>query len=409
MKHIFTALLLLPLTLGAQHHDKGTFVERKPGYYQSILKGISEFEQTEKQEKKTVSVFKVDLTGMDLPTDLTQYKQVWHNQPISQGNTGTCWCFSTTSFYESEVKRVSGKEVKLSEIFSVYWQYVERARYFVQHRGVMAMGEGSETMAVGQMMKKYGAVPWSVYNGLKEGQKFHTHAAMYDEIDKYLQGVKARNAWNEEEVVATVRSIMDHHIGAVPDKFKYEGKEYTPMTFLNDYLKLNPDNYVDLMSLMSEKYWTKSEYKVPDNWWHGNNFMNVPLDDFMGVIKSSLTKGYSIAIGGDVSEAGLETNAQVGVVPTFDIPSEYIDENARAFRFLNHSTTDDHAMHIVGYVEKEGKTWYLIKDSSAGSRACGESCKTFGYYFFHEDYIKLKMMTMTVHKDMVKDLMKKMN
>ena len=31
------------------------------------------------------------------------------NEPISQGNTGTC-CFSTTSFYESEIKRILKKQ-----------------------------------------------------------------------------------------------------------------------------------------------------------------------------------------------------------------------------------------------------------------------------------------------------------
>jgi bleomycin hydrolase len=65
-------------------------------------------------------------------------------------------------------------------------------------------------------------------------------------------------------------------------------------------------------------------------------------------------------------------------------------------------------MHLVGYYEVNGKTWFLIKDSGSGSRNCGEGCKTFGYYFFHEDFIKLKMMTFTIHKDAVKEVLKKM-
>jgi bleomycin hydrolase len=98
----------------------------------------------------------------------------------------------------------------------------------------------------------------------------------------------------------------------------------------------------------------------------------------------------------------------VAFVPTFDIPSEYINDAARQMRFLNGSTTDDHAMHLVGYAVKDGKTWFLIKDSGAGSRNCGESCKSFGYYYMSEDYIKLKMMTITVNKDAVKDILAKM-
>jgi len=392
----------------AQNKDKGTFIQTKPGYYQnSILKGIEEYKESKKEEKPH-TVFKVDLSKMDLPTDPEKYTKIWHTSVISQGNTGTCWCFSTTSFYESEIKRIAGKEIKLSEMYTVYWEYVERARYFVQTRGKMALGEGSQTMAVARMMKKYGSVPAAAYTGMKPGQKFHTHEQMFSEIEAYLKGVKERNQWNEEEVVSTVRAILDFHMGPVPAKVTYEGKEMTPVEFSKNITKINPDDYVDFMSLMTAPYWQKAEYNVPDNSWHSADFNNVPLDDFMGAIKAAIKAGYGISIGGDVSEAGFESWKQVAIVPTFDIPSEYIDENARTFRFLNNSTTDDHAMHLVGYYEVNGKTWFLIKDSGSGSRNCGEGCKTFGYYFFHEDFIKLKMMTFTIHKDAVKEVLKKM-
>lgn len=410
MKRILTLSLALAsvFTANAQNKDKGTFIETKPGYYQnSILKGIQDYQEKKKEEEKH-KVFKVDIDIAQLPVDPEKYTRIWHTDPISQGNTGTCWCFSTTSFYESEIKRLAGKEIKLSEMYIVYWEYVERARYFVQNRGNMSLGEGSQTMAVAKNMKKYGAVPLDHYTGMKQGQKFHTHAQMFEEIENYLKGVKVRGEWNEEEVVSTVRAILDFHMGPIPAKVKFEGKEMSPQDFMKNVTKLNPDDYVDFMSLMTSPYWEKALYDVPDNWNRSKDFINIPLDDFMSAIKLAVKAGYGISIGGDVSEAGFHSWKQVAVVPTFDIPSEYIDENARAFRFLNNSTTDDHAMHIVGFQEFNGKTWYLVKDSGSGSRNCGEGCKTFGYYFFHEDYIKLKMMTFTIHKDAVKDVLKKL-
>lgn len=403
---LILSALVIASVAGAQNKDKAAFIETKPGYYQnSILKGITEYQEEKKAEAP--KAFKIDVSGMNLPTDPEKYTKVWHTGVISQGNTGTCWCFSTTSFYESEIKRLSGKEVKLSEMYIVYWEYVERARYFVEHRGEMSLGEGSQTMAVAKRMKKYGVVPAEMYTGMKEGQKFHSHDKMFGEIEAYLKNVKATNAWHQKEVVKTVRDILDHYMGAVPDKITVDKKEMTPVEYMNNVLKLKPDDYVDFMSLITAPYWEKAEYKVPDNWDKDKNFINVPLDDFMGAIKSAIKAGYGISIGGDVSEAGFHSWAQVAMIPTFDIPSEYIDENARAFRFLNNSTTDDHAMHLVGFHEVDGKTWFLIKDSGAGSRNCGEGCKSFGYYFMHEDYIKLKMMTFTIHKDAVKELIKK--
>jgi bleomycin hydrolase len=166
-------------------------------------------------------------------------------------------------------------------------------------------------------------------------------------------------------------------------------------------VRLNPDDYVDVLSLMQKPYYQFVEYEVPDNWWHSKDYLNVPVGDFMGAIKSAIRNGYTVCIGGDVSEPGYEGHAGLAVVPTFDIPSSYIDDNARQFRFSNGTTGDDHGIHIVGYVEKDGKDWYLIKDSGSGSRNNHHP----GYYFYTEDYVKLKMLGFMVHKDAVKNLL----
>ncbi len=387
--------------VSAQSRDKGKMIVYKNEFWQKIKKGIEDFNKKPVQKKKT---FKMDMTGKKFPTDITKYKQVWHLSPISQGNTGTCWSYSTTSFYESEVKRLTGKEVRLSPIWNAYWEYVEKARLYVETRGKSYFAQGSEGNAVARIWKKYGAVPMEVYTGLLPGQKFHDHSKMFAEMLSYLEGLKKSNAWNEDEVLSTIKSIMNHYIGTPPEKFTYRGKEYTPKSFLKNYLQLNMDNYVEILSLLEKPYWKQVEYPVPDNWWHSSEYYNVPLDVFMQIIKKSIRNGYSLAIGGDVSEAGYDSHAEVAVVPTFDIPSRYIDEYAREFRFSNGSTTDDHGIHLVGYyTDSNGKDWYLIKDSGSGSR----NGKHKGYYFYSEDYVKLKIMGFTVNKNEVRDILKK--
>jgi bleomycin hydrolase len=154
---------------------------------------------------------------------------------------------------------------------------------------------------------------------------------------------------------------------------------------------------------MQKPYWQQVEYEVPDNWWHNKDYYNIPLDDFMKILKSSIKNGYTLAIGGDVSEPGYYSWTKCAVVPTFDIPSEYIDEYSRQFRFSNETTTDDHGIHLVGYEELDGKTWFLIKDSGSGSRNTGDK----GYYFYQEDYVKLKIMDFMVHKEMFKEYLSK--
>ena len=166
----------------------------------------------------------------------------------------------------------------------------------------------------------------------------------------------------------------------------------------NHHVSRSGDIYI-----MQQPYWEQVEFEVPDNWWHNKDYYNVPLDVFMNLVKKGIRDGYTICIGGDVSEAGKSPEHDVFVVPTFDIPSEYIDDNARQFRFSNETTTDDHGVHMVGYLEKEGKDWYLIKDSGSSSRNGNYE----GYYFFHEDYVKLKMLGFTIHKDVMGDYINK--
>jgi bleomycin hydrolase len=196
-------------------------------------------------------------------------------------------------------------------------------------------------------------------------------------------------------------------MGVPPSEVTVNGKKMTPLQYLNEVVRVNPDDYVDILSYMQEPYYKQVEYKVPDNWWHSDAYYNVPLSDFMAALKNAIRKGFSVSIGGDVSEPGLDRATQCAVIPDFDIPSAFINDEARQFRFTNQTTTDDHGMHLVGYLEKDGKDWYLIKDSGSGSRNNDPAAKEFGYYFFSEEYVKLKMMDFMVHRDAVKDLLAK--
>jgi bleomycin hydrolase len=272
---------------------------------------------------------------------------------------------------------------------------------YIETRGKSLFSEGSQANAVKRIYKKYGIVPYSAYSGLLPGQTYLDHNIMVEEMYNFLKQIKETSFWNEEIVLGTIKSIMNKYMQTPPEKFVYEGKEYTPNTFFNEIVKLKLDDYVDVISILEPGYWKQISYDVPDNWWNDKSYYNVPLVDFMSAIKSAVKAGYTLAIGGDVSEPGLYSFDDIAMIPSWDIPSEYINDKSRQFRFSNNTTTDDHGIHIVGYTIKNGKWWFLIKDSGSGAR----NGKAIGYYYYHEDYIKLKMMTFSVHKDAVKDLL----
>lgn len=404
---LFTGLVVF-IPVKGQNKDKGMFMVTRSGFFQnSILKDDREVKEQLSPSNEN-KIFVVDLSAYQLPNKIELYKNMqWHNPPVSQGNTNTCWCFSTTSYLESEVYRINKMKVKLSEMYTVYWEYVEKARRFVQKRGDSEFNEGSEANAVTRMWKKYGIIPESDYTGLLDGRKFLNHEALIKEMKSYLESVKVSSAWDEETVITTIKSIMNHYMGEPPSEIMVAGKRITPIQYLNEVIRINPDDYVDILSYIQEPFYQHVEYKVPDNWWHNSDYCNVPLDIFMETLKKVVANGYTVGIGGDVSEPGFDRKTQCAVVPDFDIPSAFINDDARQFRFSNLTTTDDHGMHLVGYLLKDGKEWFLIKDSGSGSRNNDQNANEFGYYFFSEDYIKLKMMDFMVHRDAVKDLLEK--
>ena len=401
LSKLITILISLSIFISISAQSKGKLVESKNEFWQHIEDAIADYE---KKDKDPEMIFQVDLEGINLPTTIDQFQTYWHQPPISQGNTGTCWSFSTTSYFESEVYRLHKKEVKLYEMYTVYWEYVEKAKGFVESRGETIFEQGSEANAVTRIWKKYGIIPEELFTGLSEGQKFYNHEPLQKEMYDYLQSVKSTNSWNEDVVIATIKTILNHYLGTPPEKFEVDGEEYSPKTYLSDYLQLNLDDYYDILSYMQQPYWKQVEYQVEDNWWHNKDYWNIPLDDFMKLFKNAIKNGFTVCIGGDVSEAGKDASKDVFLVPEFDIPVDYINEYSRQFRFSNGTTADDHGIHVVGWTNLDGIDWYLIKDSGSSSRNGNNK----GYYFFREDYVKLKIMDFMIHKDALGDYAEKL-
>jgi bleomycin hydrolase len=164
-----------------------------------------------------------------------------------------------------------------------------------------------------------------------------------------------------------------------------------------------PFDYFSFMSNTEQAQNQHAELIEDDNWRHFDEYYNVNLNDFVLVLTNALNNGYTACICGDISEPGFDREQGVAVIPTWDIPSAYIDENARQFRLINKTTTDDHCMHIVGFTWQEGKYWFLTKDSNAG--AFDGPVK--GYRFISEDFVRLKMMNIMVHKQAGKPVLDK--
>jgi bleomycin hydrolase len=383
--------------LKAMDHEADSLNAQSDSLAGAIQKDLKAKDKKKENEKL---VIRLDWSGIAKPTSSAAFKAPFHFPPHRQYRTGSCWCFSTTSFYESEIKRLSGREIKLSEMHTVYWEFVEKALGYVAKRGCQPFAQGSEPDAVGIVWKKYGVVPDAAYSGLPPGKDKYDDEDMTTEMARYLEFAKEHNYWDEGVIIAEIRAILDRYMGKPPEAFDYEGARYTPKQFFEKVVKIDPDDYVLVMSTLTIPFYTKGKYDVPDNWRPTENYWNVPLDEFYACLTRAASRGYTAAIAGDVSEPGLYGFEGAAIIPTFDIPPEYIDQDSREFRFDNKTTQDDHGIHLLAMMKVGGRDWFLIKDSMASAYWGPEK----GYYFYRDDYIKLKMLALMVHKDIVAPL-----
>jgi len=336
------------------------------------------------------------IESLPRPKTAHDFQPVFHLPPLNQDTSLICWSFSTSSFIESEMERLKMRPVRLSLTYPVYNVFLEKARRFVATRGTSRVAPGDLFTGVLDILKSYGAIPASVYGGKERGNsETYNHNALYREVDQLMKRLKADARWEEATALAETRKILDKHLGKPPDRFIYEGTTYTPRSFFSEVVRLPWNEYVMVTSFQYAPFFSFAELKVPDNWKHDATYFNVPLEVFYTSMKDAVSKGFSLAIDADISEPSYVLNKKYAVIPDFDIPANLISQEAREFRFDNGSTTDDHLLHIVDYKTFDGQDWFLVKDSW---RTAWEGDQK-GYFFFHESYIKLKVLAYLVHRD----------
>jgi bleomycin hydrolase len=352
----------------------------------------------------------------------------------SQGRTGTCWSFSSLSFFESEIIRLGNGKHNLSEMFIARNAYIGKAENFLRMYGTFTFGPGGAFHDIPWVIKRYGIVPEEVYKGLNYGDTIHRHAEMEDILEATVK-VLAKKPQNDRLTPVwknAYTGILDAYLGDLPDdvedfKFTYEGKEYTPKSYSKS-LGLNMDDYISLTSYTHHPFYSQFVLEVQDNWAMQTGY-NLPIDEFMQVMEDALKNGYTFAWGADVSEKGFNYRDALAILPEDEstikkegkdnkhfsdagaakisnafmtpVKERNVTQEERQIAFDNQETTDDHGMHVTGLVEDQKGTKYLIVKNS-----WGKSNDCDGYFFASFPYVKYKTMNIQIHKDALSKAMK---
>lgn len=313
----------------------------------------------------------------------------------SQGWTGTCWCFSTISFLESELMRLGKGEYELSEIFPVHLIYIEKAKAYVRTHGNNNFAQGALFHDALWAIKNYGIVCDSDYDGLWDYEDAHNHSELGRVLKAYLDAViGSSRSGPSPKWLDGYKAVLDVYFGTLPETIEVDGKEMTPRQFAEDVLELDTDNYVEVTSFMHMPFYEQVELLIPDNWSHYDETYNVTLDELLEIMKYALNNGYTFAWGGDTSEETFNTR---DVAYATWQEEEVVTQEEREKMWDNWKTTDDHGMHVVGLAEdEEGKLFFLTKNSHGKDRGPYE-----GHLYMSENYVRAKVDCILVHKDSI--------
>jgi aminopeptidase C len=350
----------------------------------------------------------------------------------NQASSGTCWCYSTLSFLESEILRMGGDSLDLAEMFVVSKAYADKAEKYIRLDGKLNFAQGSSSEDVFHVWEDYGIVPQEVMEGLNYGEKVNRHSELCDGMKGYLDAVvknpnkKLSTAWRR-----ALQGILDAYLGPCPEEFTFKGKKYTPKSFAAS-LGIKPEDYISITSFTHHPFYTQFAIEVEDNWRWDLSY-NIPIDEMMEIIYNAIDKGYTVAWGTDVSEAGFTRNGLainpdlkaveeagsdqqrwVGVDPAEmmkqlskmrdEAPEMTVTQEMRQEGYDNKTTTDDHGMHIYGIAkDQNGNKYFMVKNS------WGETGKYKGIWYASDSFVRLKTLNIMVHKNAIpKEIRKKM-
>ena len=353
----------------------------------------------------------------------------------NQNRAGTCWCYSSLAFIESELLRMGKGEFDFSEMFLVHNTYLDRADKAVRTHGDISFSQGGSFYDVIYGMEAFGLVPEAEMRpGVMYGKELSNHnelSAVSDAVVAAIAKGRHRSLQTDAEGQPlwkkSIEAIHDIYLGVRPEKFTYNGKEYTPKSFYES-LGLNASDYVSLTSYTHHPFYTSFALEIPDNWRWAQSY-NLPIDELMEVFDNAIMNGYTIAWGSDVSEKGF-TRQGTAVLPDeaagadlqgsdmakwLNLTEEqkmaatsgaqkWCTQQERQLAYDNWETTDDHGMQIYGIAkDQNGTEYYMVKNS------WGEAGTYKGLWYVTKAFARYKTMNIVVHKNAIpKEIRKKL-
>lgn len=308
-----------------------------------------------------------------------------------QGQSPTCWVFGTNSVIESDVIKKSNTRLNLSEMFIARYAYIDKAAQFLATEGHTYFAGGGQFHDVFRVAARYGMVPEEVYPGLPNETYRHDHTRLDSSMQQFVRELlESGKSKLGEEDLQQLNDTLDKYLGPVPARFRWQGKEYTPVSFAKEVIRFG-DDYLELVSFADKPLYRK--FVLTDKYnWALDSFWNISLSDMQMILDSSLHRGWSVGWEGDVTGAGF--NYFSGFAALKDTVTGSTDEQ-RLENYRTGNTERDHMLQVtaVGY-DANGKKWYRLKNS------WGTWLNRYqGYLYMEENYFRMKTVILLVNRN----------
>lgn len=346
-----------------------------------------------------------------------------------QHQSGTCWCYSGLAFLEAELLRMHKGTYDFSEMYLVSRTYNDRAMASIRTGGDVSFGQGGIFTDVLYGMSHYGLVPEECMRpGIMYGDTLSSHAELSALTNAMVSAIAKNDKLHSLQsspqggllCTQAIAAVHDVYLGSQPQRFAYQGREYTPTSFYQS-TGLNADDYVCLTSFSHHPFYSQFVLEIPDNWRWSLSY-NVPLDDLVAVIDSAIQNGYPVLWGSDVSELGFRMDKGFCVLPATQVsaavgsdmahwtgmsaksiqneaakhptPQCWVTQEERQQAFDNRETGDDHSMLLCGTaLDQMGNEYYRVKNS------WGPVGPYKGFFYASKAYVRYKTVFIALHKD----------
>jgi bleomycin hydrolase len=353
-----------------------------------------------------------------------------------QKQSGRCWMFAGLNLFRVGVmKKMKLKEFEFSQNYTLFWDKIERANYFLEtiietaarpvDDRVVAfllaepLNDGGQWNMFVNIVRKHGLVPKALMPETESSSSTWRMNSIL--VHKLREGAKtlrelraggaslAETRAAKQEILKVVHRILCIHLGTPPLKFRWQWNdkdkkfhrdgEMTPQQFAGKHLTLPINEYVCLVHDPRPTSPFNRTYTVQ----HLGNvvgggivlYLNVDIGLMKELAMRSIMKGEPVWMGCDV---GKMMRRDLGLWDKNLFDYEAVYDTAfpldKADRLVYHQTAMTHAMLFTGVdvVNNRPRRWRV--ENSWGDDKCGRK----GFFVMNDSWFDEHMFEIAARK-----------